>query len=255
MKSRGSQHGARQLQKLRPSRCDPHQGARRRWQPSSQRRSYRAKTQRQQFRSVRQCLPHVAGVIGECDWNTSFQHLSPICQSATHHRQPHRLLYLRRHNSPKFFVRFNQQKVVGRLQLQPLAQTSAQRRKRNPLLPRRAEDACNQLIQRERGRKLHLRFVSPHKNAAPAPVFNPSLPRQLPVTRTHGVGVQMKSPGQLSCAGQPLARHKIVSQNSEHDLRHQLFANADFASSRKPELHGRHIKPADEPCIAGTSWR
>jgi len=53
----------------------------------------------------------------------------------------------------------------------------------------------------------------------------------------------MKAARQFACAGQALAGSKVVAQDSEHDLRNQLFANRNFTASGKPELHsGQHHK-------------
>jgi hypothetical protein len=36
-------------------------------------------------------------------------------------------------------------------------------------------------------------------------------------------------------------RRQVVTQKAENDLGHQLFADRDFAPTRKPELHGANI--------------
>jgi hypothetical protein len=42
---------------------------------------------------------------------------------------------------------------------------------------------------------------------------------------------------QFPCAGQALSGSQIVAQNTQNDLSHQLFADADPAVMGKPELH------------------
>jgi hypothetical protein len=49
----------------------------------------------------------------------------------------------------------------------------------------------------------------------------------------------VKASRQFPRARQALTRSEVVAQNAKNDLSHKLFANADFASARKPKLHGR----------------
>src|SRR3984957_11251603 len=53
--------------------------------------------------------------------------------------------------------------------------------------------------------------------------------------------MQLESPRQFARAWETLAGRKVITQNAEHDLRHQLFANANVAAACEPELHGRNI--------------
>lgn len=195
--------------------------------------------QAQQLGSVRQGLPHGRYPVRKRDGNAAFEHFWTIFHAATHDRQTHGLLYLGRNNAPEFFIRFNQQKMIGRLQFQPLAETRAQNRQRDALSPRRTKEAGNHLIQCEGGREWRVGFAGPHKNAASAPVLNPTLSRQLPVACANRVRMQVKAPCQLPRAGQALARGKVIPQNAENDLGHKLFADTDFAFAREPKLHGR----------------
>src|ERR1700752_1401964 len=82
------------------------------------------------------------------------------------------------------------------------------------------------------------RFGSPHVDSAAATKFHPAVTLQLAISGADRVGMQMKAPRQVARRGQTLAGREVVAQNAEHDLRHQLLANRDFASARKPELHG-----------------
>ena len=129
--------------------------------------------------------------------------------------------------------------MIGRLQFQPLPQSRAQNRQRDALFARRADEAGDRLIQRKPGGECDLRPTGPHKYTAAPPVLDPAVPRQLPVARAHRVGMEMEPPRQFPRARQALAWSKVVAQNTQHDLRHQLFANANFASPCKPKLHGR----------------
>jgi len=52
----------------------------------------------------------------------------------------------------------------------------------------------------------------------------------------------MKPPRQFACAGQRLAGSEIVAQNAQNNLGHQLFADADFTVTGKPELRGAVFK-------------
>jgi hypothetical protein len=51
--------------------------------------------------------------------------------------------------------------------------------------------------------------------------------------------MQMKTACQLPRARQALSGSEVVTEDAQNDLSYQLFANTDFASPRKPELHGR----------------
>jgi hypothetical protein len=46
--------------------------------------------------------------------------------------------------------------------------------------------------------------------------------------------MDVKASGQFPRARQALAGRQVVAQNAEYHLSHKLFANADFASARKP---------------------
>jgi hypothetical protein len=52
---------------------------------------------------------------------------------------------------------------------------------------------------------------------------------------------------QFPCAGQALSGSQIVAQNTQNDLSHQLFADADPAVMGKPELHAADILSALHP--------
>jgi hypothetical protein len=51
--------------------------------------------------------------------------------------------------------------------------------------------------------------------------------------------MEVKASRQFPRTRQALPGSEVVAQNAKEDLGHKLFANADFASPRKPKLHGR----------------
>jgi hypothetical protein len=53
--------------------------------------------------------------------------------------------------------------------------------------------------------------------------------------------MQMKSPRQLARARQSLPRPQVVAENSQNNLRHQLFAQRYRALMCKPKLHRASI--------------
>ena len=60
---------------------------------------------------------------------------------------------------------------------------------------------------------------------------------QFPVTGAHCIRVKAKPTCQFPCAGQALSGSQVVAQNTQNDLSHELFADADLAVMGKPELH------------------
>src|ERR1700686_4166721 len=67
--------------------------------------------------------------------------------------------------------------------------------------------------------------------------LNPPLPFELTVSRTDRIGMKTEAPCQFPRARQSLPRREVVTEDSENDLRYELFADGNFAAARKPKLH------------------
>ena len=95
-------------------------------------------------------------------------------------------------DSLQFFFRLDQQKMVRRLQLQPLPQARPQHGQRHSEFSRRAEQPGNHLIECESRRGRHLRLAGPHLDSAAVAELHPPLPLELAIPRADGIGMQMK---------------------------------------------------------------
>jgi len=73
---------------------------------------------------------------------------SSVPHAAAFDRQRHRLPHFECQNPPQFFVRLNQQKMIGKPQFGPVTQPGAHRRQRNFEFARRAENISDKLIER-----------------------------------------------------------------------------------------------------------
>src|SRR5262249_23703808 len=102
---------------------------------------------------------------------------------------------------------------------------------------RAAKKIGNQLVEFERGGTLG-GILAANIHATAFVEFHPFPLLQLSISRTHGVGVQVETTRQFAGARQSLPRSQFTAQNSENDLGLKLIANADFASTTEPELHG-----------------
>ena len=158
-------------------------------------------------------------------------------------------------DAPQFFVGLNQQKMVGRLQLQPLSQAHAQHGQSYPQLARRAEQARNHLIERQSWRGRDLGFPGANVHAAATAKLHPAIALELAVSGADRVGMQVKAPRQIARARQALTGRQIVAQYAEDDLGDQLFADGDFAAAGKPELHGGNIIARAKPRSSRVSLR
>src|SRR6202790_3011956 len=67
--------------------------------------------------------------------------------------------------------------------------------------------------------------------------LNPPLPFEWAVACTDCVGMKTEAPRQLSRAGQALPRREVIAEDPKNNLRHELFADGNFAAAGKPELH------------------
>ena len=166
---------------------------------------------------------------------------SSVPHAAAFDRQRHRLPHFECQNPPQFLVRLNQQKMIGKPQFGPVTQPGAHRRQRNFEFARRAENISDKLFEREGGRESALRFTATNVNATSMAKLHPPLPLELPIAAANRIGMEMKPPGKFARARQPLACGQIVAQNSQNDLRDQLFAQRYSAVMCKPELHGSRI--------------
>ena len=84
-------------------------------------------------------------------------------------------------------------------------------------------------------------------DSAAAAEFDPSVTRELAISRADRVGMEMEASRQVARAGQALSGREIVAQDAEDDLGDQLFADRDFAAACKPELHGGNIISGGRP--------
>src|SRR4029077_9602838 len=127
--------------------------------------------------------------------------------------------------------------MVGRLQFQPLPQAGTHGTKRSAEFARRPKESGNQLIERERGRWSQLRFALADIHATAVAKLNPPLPFELAVARTDRIGMKTEAARQFPRAGQALSWREVVAEDPKNDLRHELFADCNFAAAGKPELH------------------
>src|ERR1700676_2039584 len=67
--------------------------------------------------------------------------------------------------------------------------------------------------------------------------LNPPLPFEWAVACTDCVGMKTEAPRQVSRAGQALPRREVIAEDPKNNLRHELFADGNFAAAGKPELH------------------
>jgi hypothetical protein len=136
----------------------------------------------------------------------------------------------------QFFIRLDQQEMIGRLRLKPLAETCAQGGQGSAEFAGRAHELGNQLIECER--RWQFGLTVPNVDPAATAELNPTLPFQLPVARADGVGMEAKAPRQFPGTGQALPGRQIVAQNTEHDLGYKLLADRNSTFAGKPKLHG-----------------
>src|SRR5579863_1040247 len=94
--------------------------------------------------------------------------------------------------------------MIGRLQIQPVADTRAYNCQRSPQFTRCTKEIRDNLIERKRWRERYLRFGLTHIHTTSVSKLNPALPFQFPIARAYRIGMKMKSPRQFSCAWQPL---------------------------------------------------
>src|SRR5215472_12279547 len=118
-----------------------------------------------------------------------------------------------------------------------MPQTVVHLRQRDSGFARAAKKIGDQLVEFERGGTPG-RIRAANIDATALVEFHPFPLLQLAITRTHGVGVQVETTRHFARARQSLPRLQFTAQNSENDLGLKLIANADFASTREPELHG-----------------
>lgn len=105
-----------------------------------------------------------------------------------------------------------------------------------------SEEAGNVVIQDLLGRRGWVSVVA-DKDAASLPLLGPSLFMKVPITGADGVGMQTEAPGQLSGAGETIARFEVVAKNGKYNLRDELPIDRNFAARGKPESHaGPHGK-------------
>src|SRR5271168_27365 len=239
IEARGGEHGASQFQKSRPARGDAEKYAGRRGQPSGQRRGHGTNLQREQFDAVRQRLPHGFFLAGQRDADSAhkLRRILQIVQAAASNRQRNNLLHLDGENAPQFFVGLDQEKMIGRLQLEPVAQAGAHGGQRNAELARRKQQFSHKLIERMRRRERGFGLGVADVAAAAAPEFNPALALELAIAGADGIRMQSEAPGQLASARQTLACGQIIAQDAENNLGDELLTQRDGAFVRKPELH------------------
>jgi hypothetical protein len=70
------------------------------------------------------------------------------------------------------------------------------------------------LIKSESGRRRNLRLARSHVHPAAAPKLYPSITLKLTVSSADRVGMQVKTPGQIPGAGQPLPGREIVAEDA-----------------------------------------
>src|ERR1700687_970731 len=127
--------------------------------------------------------------------------------------------------------------MVGRLQFQPLPQAGAHGTERSARVARRSKESSNELIERERRRWNQFRFALPDIHSAAMTKLDPPLPFELAVAGADRVGMKTEAPRQFPRARQALPRREVVAEDTENDLRYELFADGNFAAAGKPELH------------------
>ena len=225
MQAGSDQQGARQLQKIWPPRSNAHQRARRSRQPARERCRYGTHLQCDQLGSGRQCLPYHFRFAGKNNYHCALHRFMrftqvAVLQAAVFDWERDRFLHLEGHDSPEFRLRFDEQEMIGRLQIQPLAQTFSHTGKRCADSARGAKEACNHLVKCQRRRQRDLWFALPDVDTAAMTEFHPTLSLQLPVTGADCIRVKAKPTRQFPCAGQALSGSQIVAQNTQNDLSH-----------------------------------
>jgi hypothetical protein len=187
MEARGNQHSAGRLKKVGPARSNSDQGIGARRQPGSNGTSDRANSQRQAIGPRRQGLANFLRLAGQNYRNGAGESLgyAACLHTGRGHRKSYGVLHLRDYDLPQFRVWLDQQKVIGWLKRQPLAQAGAYRSQSCARLPCRAKQGRNELVESERIRERHLRPGPPDVDTTSAPKLYPSLAFQLTVCRAH----------------------------------------------------------------------
>lgn len=240
VKAGSREHRTSKFEESGPAGSDSDERIRASRQPLSERPRDRLDGEREQLRSGGKRLSHRFFLINKRHGNRSFKFfgVAACLQPFADYRECDRPAHLKQHNAPQIFIRLDEQKMIGRLESEPLAETRLNASERHAQLAGRAEKICNQLVESElRGRRA-LRLALSNVDAASASEFNPAAFLQLPVGGAHGIGMQAESPREFARAGQSLLGSKLVAQNAENYLRHELLPDGHFAVARKPESHG-----------------
>src|ERR1700690_3052446 len=127
--------------------------------------------------------------------------------------------------------------MIGRLQLQPLLKTRADKVQRGAEFARIAKEPDNEAIQSQGGGRRCFRFLLPDVDSAAVAEFDPMFTLQLAVSGADGVGMQAEAAGQFAGAGEALSGGEIVAQDGKDDLGYELLPDGDVAAAREPELH------------------
>ena len=126
--------------------------------------------------------------------------------------------------------------MIGTLDRQRSLKTSLYLSERVTILTQVSEKPRDELIERE---PILERLVSSrsHENAAAFAKLDPAASRQLTIRRANSVGVYVVTSREVTRARQALSDFEVVAHDAENDLRHELFADRDFAVFGDPESH------------------
>jgi sec-independent protein translocase protein TatB len=189
----------------------------------------------------RKQLTYFYNPVWQGEWNPARSGSRATIHAATNDGKAGHRFDFRSQDPSQLFVWFDQDKMIGRLQLHPLPQTRLQLRKWDAQLACGNQKTRNHPVKRQPIRRRRLGLVGPDVDSAAAAKLHPTLAFELAVSRADGVGMQVKAPRQIASTGEALSRREIVAQNAEHNLGHQLFADRNLAPPGKPELHSANI--------------
>ena len=241
MKSSGIQNRTRHLQKFGSARGHANKRSRRSREVSDKGSWDGTNLQSNHVRARRQRLASCRLAVRQYYWNSAHWHSRAVLGRARLHDKSDGASDFSCKDPTQLLVGLDQQKVIGRLNFEPLPEPCTQHRKRDAELSCRAKEARDHLIERQGRCRRYLWLAGTNVNAAAAAELNPAIALELAISRADCVGVEMKAPGQIASAGQTLARLEVVAQDAKDDLRDQLFADGDFTAAGKPELHGGNI--------------